>query len=292
MKKDCEMTSTSPAKVFIACIQREPGWLYYFDNGNIMRTRMVRGGQKKKPGDKPEVVLKTDVKREPGFLYYLDKQGDVARTAMASPAPKKPSSQIKKAAKNLVPELEQTDLKTVGGKMGLEVEQKRLKNGNFTSYIKGTKILHCEDGPARIAGKTVEYQIMGLNHRIGGPAYEDNYTKRWEIMGQSHNLDGPALRGEGYEEYYVFGNYLDKKDFEKLTGNKEFMKAARKIEAGISSVMAGLDPAEIKDISKKSKKSESSLFPALALGLMGAGGIALAGHKMKQMSVVKAKAVA
>lgn len=89
----------TPEKVFKAGIQREPGWLYYFDNGNIMRTRMVRGGQKKKPGDKPEVVLKTDVKREDGFIYYLDKQGDVSRSVASRGGTARKRKRSKKAAK-------------------------------------------------------------------------------------------------------------------------------------------------------------------------------------------------
>lgn len=89
----------SPEKVFKAGIQREPGWLYYFDNGNVMRTRMVRGGQKKKPGDKPEVVLKTDVKREDGFIYYLDKQGDVARSVASRGGTARKKKKKAKAAK-------------------------------------------------------------------------------------------------------------------------------------------------------------------------------------------------
>ena len=96
----------TPEKVFKAGIQRESGWLYYFNNGNIMRTRMVRGGQKKKPGDKPEVVLKTDVKNETGYIYFIDKQGDVARsvasrggTARKKKAKKAPAKKAKKAAK-------------------------------------------------------------------------------------------------------------------------------------------------------------------------------------------------
>jgi hypothetical protein len=89
----------TPEKVFKAGIQREPGWLYYFDNGNIMRTRMVRGGQKKKPGDKPEVVLKTDVKREDGFIYYLDKQGDVSRSVASRGGTARKKKRSKKAAK-------------------------------------------------------------------------------------------------------------------------------------------------------------------------------------------------
>src|SRR5688500_19376458 len=89
----------NPEKVFKAGIQREPGWLYYFDNGNVMRTRMVRGGQKKKPGDKPEVVLKTDVKREDGFIYYLDKQGDVSRSVASRGGTARKRKRSKKAAK-------------------------------------------------------------------------------------------------------------------------------------------------------------------------------------------------
>ena len=73
----------TPEKIFKAGIQRESGWLYFLRDGNIMRARMVRGGQKKKPGEKPEVVLKTDVKRESGYLYYLDGQGDISRTVMS-----------------------------------------------------------------------------------------------------------------------------------------------------------------------------------------------------------------
>ena len=73
----------SVEKIFKAGIQRESGWLYYFNIveglGCIMRTRTTRSGQKKSPGDKPGVVLKTDVNREDGFLYYLDKEGDVSR---------------------------------------------------------------------------------------------------------------------------------------------------------------------------------------------------------------------
>ena len=89
----------TPEKVFKAGIQRESGWLYYFNNGNIMRTRMVRGGQKKKPGDKPEVVLKTDVKNETGYIYFIDKQGDVARSVASRGGTARKKKRSKKAAK-------------------------------------------------------------------------------------------------------------------------------------------------------------------------------------------------
>jgi hypothetical protein len=85
-----------PEKVFKAGVVREPGWLYYTDREKpdsdviaIFRTKMVRGGQKKKPGDKPELLLKTDVKRVEGFLYFLDKQGDVSRTWLSKTPTKK-----------------------------------------------------------------------------------------------------------------------------------------------------------------------------------------------------------
>ena len=66
-------------KVAKAGVTREPGWLYYIDKaGNIARSKMVRGGQKKKPGDKAEVVAKTGVTRDNNFIYYMDDAGDVA----------------------------------------------------------------------------------------------------------------------------------------------------------------------------------------------------------------------
>jgi hypothetical protein len=110
----------NPEKVFKAGIQREPGWLYYFDNGNIMRTRMVRGGQKKKPGDKPEVVLKTDVKREDGFIYYLDKQGDVSRSVASRGGTARKKKRSKKAAKKKAKK---------GGKKKAKKAAKKAKKG-------------------------------------------------------------------------------------------------------------------------------------------------------------------
>ena len=67
-------------KVAKAGVTRESGWLYYIDKtGNIARSKMVRGGQKKKPGDKAEVVAKTGVTRDNNFIYFMDNNGDVAR---------------------------------------------------------------------------------------------------------------------------------------------------------------------------------------------------------------------
>ena len=67
-------------KVVRAGIERKKGWLYYLDrNLNVYRAKMVRGGEKKKSGDRPELVLKTDMKRDQNYLYYVDKAGDIAR---------------------------------------------------------------------------------------------------------------------------------------------------------------------------------------------------------------------
>jgi hypothetical protein len=66
-----------------AGIVREPGYLYFLNGaGHIERTRMVRGGEPKKPGEGTELVKALGVKRESGFLYFIDKEGHVSRTSM------------------------------------------------------------------------------------------------------------------------------------------------------------------------------------------------------------------
>lgn len=84
-KKPSPRRSVGAEKVFKAGIKREPDWLYYLDkNCNIVRSRMVRGGQRKNKADKVEMVVKTDIKsRDQDYLYFIDKQGDVARTRMS-----------------------------------------------------------------------------------------------------------------------------------------------------------------------------------------------------------------
>jgi hypothetical protein len=52
-------------KVLKAGITRKPGWLYYLDrNLNVFRAKMVRGGEKKGRGQKPELVLKSGLRRD------------------------------------------------------------------------------------------------------------------------------------------------------------------------------------------------------------------------------------
>lgn len=68
-------------KIMKVGLKREKGWLYYLNSDlNIQRSRMVVGGQRKDPNQRPELVLQTGMKRDPGFLYFVDKVGDIART--------------------------------------------------------------------------------------------------------------------------------------------------------------------------------------------------------------------
>lgn len=62
-------------------------------------------------------------------------------------------------------------------------------------YIKGTEILHREDGPAVVApGHFVSYYIDGKEHRDDGPSvvWEDGF-QGWSKHGKIHRADGPAL---------------------------------------------------------------------------------------------------
>jgi len=68
-------------KVAKCNVKKEKGYLYYLDkNGNVARSKMVRGGNK---GGGAEVVAKCGVKRQEGYLYFIDKNGDVSRAKMA-----------------------------------------------------------------------------------------------------------------------------------------------------------------------------------------------------------------
>jgi hypothetical protein len=71
-------------KVAKVGVKREKGYLYFIDKaGDISRTKMARGGGKKKGKSKKEKVAKVGVEKESGYLYFIDKQGDVAMAKMA-----------------------------------------------------------------------------------------------------------------------------------------------------------------------------------------------------------------
>jgi hypothetical protein len=75
-----------------------------------------------------------------------------------------------------------------------EVE-KVVEYGDISYYIKGTKILHREDGPAVILpGAAKIWYCNGKKHREDGPAviYSDG-SESWYYNGKLHREDGPAI---------------------------------------------------------------------------------------------------
>lgn len=69
-----------PEKVVVAGVTREAGWLYFINkDGNIARSRLVRGGALPKSTEKAEVVAHTWAKRDINYIYFMDDDGDVAR---------------------------------------------------------------------------------------------------------------------------------------------------------------------------------------------------------------------
>ena len=64
-----------PEKVGKELIKREPGFLYYVKDGDVMATPM-----KGKPGTKHK-VSKEKVTMEKGFMYFLGSSGYVERAA-------------------------------------------------------------------------------------------------------------------------------------------------------------------------------------------------------------------
>ena len=102
-------------------------------------------------------------------------------------------------------------------------------------YIKGTNILHRDDGPAfeDVNGDKYWYQY-GKFHRIDGPAVEFlcDY-KEWYQYGRLHRLDGPAIEHtNGHKEWHVEGKLhrLDGPAVEWTDGNKQFWINGKHIE--------------------------------------------------------------
>jgi hypothetical protein len=89
----------------------------------------------------------------------------------------------------------------------IEVEEKFEKN-RIAFYIKGTKILHREGGPAtKYHDGSEEWFFKGLLHRVDGPAVEyHSRSKEWWIFGNLHREDGPAIeRADGRKEWWFDG---------------------------------------------------------------------------------------
>lgn len=86
-----------------------------------------------------------------------------------------------------------------------------IKGPDVDRYvIKGTNILHRDDGPAAIfkAGHELWYQ-NGVKHRADGPAITWYTGKQaWIQNGVRHRLDGPAVvsaLGPELDEYWING---------------------------------------------------------------------------------------
>ena len=102
----------------------------------------------------------------------------------------------------------------------IEVE-KNTEHNQTLYYIKGTEILHREDGPAVIyKDGRKEWYMNGQLHRVGGPAIETEYgSKFWIFYNKIHRVDGPAvISSNGKLEWWLNGKPYTKEEwFEALT---------------------------------------------------------------------------
>jgi hypothetical protein len=102
------------------------------------------------------------------------------------------------------------------------IETEMVKSSFYTYYvIKGTDILHREEGPAvEWNDGRKDWYINGMRHRVDGPAaiYSDG-TKEWYLNGMPHREDGPAATYyNGKVDWYLNGvSYSKEEWFEALT---------------------------------------------------------------------------
>jgi len=102
------------------------------------------------------------------------------------------------------------------------VEVERVESRNKVAFfIKGTKILHREDGPAiEWSDGAKEWFLNGKLHRLDGPAiFYPDVIKKWYINGNHHRVDGPAIeRGDGEVEWCLNDIFFGTKEewFEAL----------------------------------------------------------------------------
>jgi hypothetical protein len=106
----------------------------------------------------------------------------------------------------------------------IEVES-FTKNGYVVFYVKGTTILHREDGPAIIWRDGSEsWYFYGKLHRDGGPAYIESVgLKEWWSHGMRHRDDGPAvIHMNGEIEWWLDGDSCNKETwFKNLPEDKK-----------------------------------------------------------------------
>jgi hypothetical protein len=98
----------------------------------------------------------------------------------------------------------------------IEIE-KKVQLNRVAFYIKGTKIVHREDGPA-IEWKdgSTEWCYYGKLHREDGPALFDaeDSCEEWWLNGERHREDGPAVIFEnGTNVWYLNDKQLSKEEW-------------------------------------------------------------------------------
>ena len=102
----------------------------------------------------------------------------------------------------------------------IEVE-KEIQKYRIVWVIKGTNILHREDGPAvEWNDGRKDWWLNGMCHREDGPAtvWPDG-AKNWWINGKLHRADGPAIvYADGHAEWCINGILFKTKEewFESL----------------------------------------------------------------------------
>jgi hypothetical protein len=98
----------------------------------------------------------------------------------------------------------------------IEVDKVVTINAGIHYYIKGTDLLHKEDGPAvQWEHGMKEWWINGKRHRGDGPAIEfPNGDEMWALEGRYYSKEGwfNALSKENqmkilYSEYFIRGQY-------------------------------------------------------------------------------------
>ena len=99
----------------------------------------------------------------------------------------------------------------------LAVEERVDDQGMRSFYIRGTNVLHREDGPAAMgpAGAKM-WMRRGELHREDGPAlvFPDGGEAYWQ-NGKVHRIDGPAITSaEGDHGYAIFGVFITKEFFD------------------------------------------------------------------------------
>ena len=105
-----------------------------------------------------------------------------------------------------------------------EIEKKIC---TFTTeyFIKGTRTLHREDGPAiEWHNGREEWFFNGRLHREGGPAYIAEWYSQWYKHGELHREDGPAVTYDDGTEHWYWEGELHREDGPAVKSSHGFEK--------------------------------------------------------------------